>query len=142
MTVGPFAQFTQLIHHLLCGIRIRVGKFAAGQVEGVVRHQPFGIANLPRFGVRFHFGEERIPDNPGVNGAALEGGAGVSRRQIDRRDIFITQPGFLQRGHQQIVHVGAFVEPHALAFKVGDTLNRRVFRHHDGFGFWVRRRVG
>ena len=142
MTVGPFAQFTQLIHHLLCGIRIGVGKFAAGQVEGVVRHQPFGIANLSRFGVRFHFGEERIPDNPGVNGAALEGGTGVSRRQIDRRDIFIAQPGFLQRGHQQVVYVGAFIEPHTLALKIGHALNCRVFRHHDGLGFWVRRGVG
>jgi len=50
--------------------------FAVGQ-------QPSPIVSRPRL--------ERVPDHPGVHRAALEGGAGVGRRQEDRFDVAVLE---------------------------------------------------
>ena len=142
MAVRPRAEFTQLIHHLLCCLRVGICKLAAGEIEGVVRHQPLGIADLSGFRVGFHFCEERIPDHPRINRPALESGAGVRRRQIDRGDVFIAEARFFQRGDQQVVDVGPLVQPHALALQIGYAADRRLLRDHNRFRFWVSGGVG
>ena len=142
MAVRPRAEFTQLIHHLFCRLRVGIRKLAAGEIEGVVRHQPLGVAYLSGFRVGFHFREERIPDHPRINRPALESGAGVRRRQIDRGDVFIAEARFFQCGNQQVVDVRPLVQPHALALQVGHAVDCRLFRHHNRFRFRVSGGVG
>lgn len=97
---------------------------------------------MSRFRVGFHFREERIPDHPRINRPALESGAGVRRRQIDRGDVFIAEARFFQRGDQQVVDVGPLVQPHALALQIGYAADRRLLRDHNRFRFWVSGGVG
>ena len=63
-------------------------------------------------------GQERIPDHPGVDGALLEGRAGVGRRQERGLDVGIADAGLFQRLHQQVVDVGALVQRDVLALQV------------------------
>ena len=46
--------------------------------------------------------------------------AGIRRRQIDRRDVGIGEPGLLQRLHHDVVGAGTLGEADALALQVGD----------------------
>jgi hypothetical protein len=48
----------------------------------------------------FHRGEEGVPDGPGIDRAALEGGTRIGRRQEYRLDIGVLQAVLFQRPDQ------------------------------------------
>ena len=60
-----------------------------GEVELVVGDDAGAVGELARAGRRFRRGQERIPDHPGIDGALLEGGAGIGRRQEGGLDVGI-----------------------------------------------------
>ena len=59
-------------------------------------------------------GEERIPDRPGVDRAADEGGGGVGRREINRRYRAPRKLDAFERGDQQVVGAGRLGDRHLL----------------------------
>ena len=74
-------------------------------------------------------GQERVPDHPGVDRAALEGGAGVGGRQVDRLDV--GEAGGLQCLDQQVLDVRALVEGDLAALQPGNVGDRRVLGNED-----------
>jgi hypothetical protein len=63
-----------------------------------------------------HFREERIPDHPRINRPALESGAGVRRRQIDRGDLKGKRVG-LNKGSDVNYLLVAALEKAGLSYK-------------------------
>ena len=86
---------------------------------------PLASVRALRSGLRR--GLERVPDRPGVDGAALEGGAGVGRGKEDGRDVAVGEAGGFQRAHQEVVDVRALVQGDLLALEVGDGAERAPF---------------
>ncbi|MCY1291739.1 hypothetical protein D9M70_409390 [compost metagenome] len=119
---------------------LRVG--AGGEVELVVVDQPLAIDQGPGRKLLLGGGLVRVPDHPGVHAAALEGGAGVGRRQVDGLDVGIFQAGLFQGAHQQVVHVGALVEDDLLALELGERADWRILRHQDRLAGGRRRFMG
>ena len=67
--------------------------------------------------------QERVPDGPGVDLVAGEGGGRVGRRQVDRLDVREGQAVLLQCGDQQVVGAGALADRDLPALEVGDRLD-------------------
>ena len=76
-------------------------------------------------------GLEGVPDHPGIDAAALEGGARIGRRQVHGLDVAVLQAGVLQGAHQQVMHVGALVQGDLLALQLAHRLQRRVLGHQN-----------
>ncbi len=111
-------------------VRIAAGEVARGEVEGPVVHHARGVGQDA--GVQRLLGrrEERVPDHPGVHGAALERGARVRRGQEDGLHVAVLQAVLLQQFRQEVVHVGALVVGHAPALQVGHAADGRALGHH------------
>ncbi len=86
-------------------------------------------------------GEERVPEHPGIDRPALEGGTRIRRRQVDRLDLAVRDAGLLQLAHQQVMHVRALVQRHALAAQFRHRTYRRALGHDDGLGHRRRRLI-
>ena len=80
--------------------------------EALTRIRPFCLVLADR--------EIRIPDRPCIDAAIGEGGPGIRRRQIDRRDIGVGQAGLFQRLHDDVMGAGALGEADALALQIRD----------------------
>ncbi len=93
---SPSAEFTQLIHHLLCCLRVGICKLAAGEIEGVVRHQPSALRICRAFALvsLLRGTDPRSPRTaPRWKAAAPAAGPG---------DVFIAEARFFQCGNQQV----------------------------------------
>ncbi|MCY1291449.1 hypothetical protein D9M70_406360 [compost metagenome] len=108
----------------------------------MVVDQPLAVDQGPGRQLLLGGGLVRVPDHPGVDAAAFEGGAGVGRRQVDGLDVAVFQAGVLQCAHQQVVHVGALVQRDLPALELGDGFDRRILRHQDRLAGRRRRLVG
>jgi hypothetical protein len=72
-------------------------------------------------------GQERVPDHPGIDGAALEGGASPRPAAGTRLDVGIGDAGLFQRLDQQEVHVRALVQRDLPALQVGQAAQAGPF---------------
>ncbi|MNI51214.1 hypothetical protein D3C73_1059250 [compost metagenome] len=84
----------------------------------------------------------RVPDDPGIDAATLERGAGIGRRQVDGLYVAVLEAGLFQGADQQVVNVRTFVERNFLAFEFLHRLDRRTLRYKDRFTVRRRRFVG
>src|SRR5690606_2788455 len=131
VALHPLADAADLFdqHADHCGVLLGIG--AGRQVELVVVHQATAVTQAARLQLVFGGGLEGIPDHPSVDTAALESGAGIGRRQVNRLDVAVLQAGIFQGAHQQVVHVGALVQGDLLALQLADRLDRRILRQQD-----------
>ena len=131
MRLRPLRARRRDVDDLLQQCAVLVREVAVGDVErvglGDVACIDQNAAVLLGLGDR----EIRIPDRPGIDAAIGEGGAGVRRRQIDRCDVIIGQPGLLQGLDHDVMRAGSLGEADALALEVGNGLDCRVLRHQD-----------
>src|SRR3954467_5562703 len=117
-------------------------EFLRGEIELVVRDNVRAVSERAGAGRRFRGGLERIPDHPGIDRAALEGGARIGWREKHRLDLGIFDAGFLQRLDQEVMDIGTLVERDLLALEVGDRFQRALLRHQYRLALRRRRLVG
>ena len=122
--------------------RLGRGKRLRRQIELMVADQTDAVRERARPGGGLGRGKERIPDRPGIDGATLEGGARIGRRQEHGFDRAVRHPRGSQRPDQQVMDVGALVQRDLLALQVGHADERRVLRHQDRLTPRCRRLVG
>ena len=100
----------------------------------MVADQAAAVGQRARSGLLLDGREEGIPDHPGIDTAALEGGAGVGGRQKHQLDLARLQAGFVHQLDEQVVHVRALVERDPAALQIGHRFQRRILAHHHGLG--------
>ena len=105
---------------------IGVREIAVGEIERIGLGDLDGIDENAAALALLADREIRIPDRPGVDAAVGECRPRVGRRQIDRRDVLIGQPGLFQRRDHHVVGAGALGESDALALQVGDAANAGI----------------
>ncbi|ENN89280.1 hypothetical protein RHSP_29794 [Rhizobium freirei PRF 81] len=90
-------------------------------------------------GIRIGLGdcEIGIPDRPGIDGASLEGGRGVRRREIERLDVVDRQTALAQRLDGDVMRARTALEGDLLALEVGKRLDRRALANQNGRAFWA-----
>lgn len=138
----PVADLADLVHQLVEHLRMPLRVSPGGEVELVVVDQLATIHQDPRGQLLLGGGLVGVPDHPGVDAVALEGGAGVGRRQVDGLDVAVLQAGLLEGADQQVMHVGALVQGDFPALQLGHRPNRRVLRQEDRLAGRRRRFVG
>ena len=97
---------------------------AGGQEELVVLDHAGAVGQHARAQLFLGGGLERIPDDPGVDRAALESGACVRRREVDHVHVAVGHARALQLLDQQVVHVRALVQGDLPALQVGHAQRR------------------
>ena len=107
------------------------GKRLRRQIELMIADQAGAVDQRACAGRRLGGGQERVPDRPGVDRAALERGARIGRRQVHGLDVGIGEARRLQRPHQQVLDVRALVERDLAALQAGDVGHREVLRDQD-----------
>gem|GEM_PF-3026873 len=140
--LDPAADITDFTDQGADDRGIALGERARREVELMVADQPLAVAQGARLQLRLGGGLERIPDHPGIDAAALEGGAGIGWRQVHRLDVAVLQPRRFQRADQQVVHIGALVQRDLLVLELGHRADRRVLRHQDRLATGRRRLMG
>ncbi|CAM2143891.1 conserved hypothetical protein [Paraburkholderia tropica] len=123
-------------------LRLCIGELAGREVILHVVDEMLAVGDRARIGLTLDRGEIRVPDHPGIDAAARERGARIGGREINGLNILVLEIRFLERFHEQIVHVRAFIQGHALAAQIGDRANRRILRDHDGFALRRGRLAG
>ena len=91
------------------------------------------------FWAKFGNGVERIPDRPGVDGAARESRGRVGRREIDRRDLAPGDLFALERRDEQIMRARTLGDADLLAAQIRKRLDRRILGHDDRLPIAARR---
>ncbi|KEH07985.1 hypothetical protein GY14_23310 [Delftia tsuruhatensis] len=137
--LGQAIGARELVEQRAQHLRMALHQAARGQVERGVARQAFAIGQHARANRQLGGRVERVPDGPGVHALALEGGARISRGQVDGLDLVPGQARLVQRTHQQVMGAGAFLQRHAPALEVGQGAQRRVRRHEDGRAFGLGR---
>ena len=98
LAVGPAVDVGDAGEHRVDrGWALASVNFLRRKIELTVGDQAGTIGERARAGRGLGGGLERIPDHPGIDGAALERRARVGRRQVDRLDLRIFQAGLFQR---------------------------------------------
>src|ERR1700733_2543762 len=112
-------------------LRVLAGEAAVNKKERVLRGN-FSIEGQgARFLLQLRDGEERIPNRPGVDRAADEGGGGVRRSEINRSYRGPRKLDAFERGDEQIMCTGRLGDRHFLTLEAGDALDRRSGRNDD-----------
>ena len=124
--LGPARGLRQAIDHVAGFPHMGVREIAVGEIERIGLGDFIGVDQDPPVLALLADREIRIPDRPRLDAAIGECRPGIGRRQIDRRDILIGQPGLLQRGDHHVVRAGALGESDALALQVGNGANAGV----------------
>ncbi|AEK62041.1 hypothetical protein CFU_2213 [Collimonas fungivorans Ter331] len=138
MRLGPGVGFFQFGKQDADDVLVAVDETRVGQVEGAVVGQAGAVAQDARAGRDLLAGQVRIPQRRRVYIAGLESRAHVCRvGDVDRNDVVITQAGFFQRPHQQVLHIPAAAEGDFLALQVLDGSDRRILRHENPYAFWI-----
>jgi hypothetical protein len=112
-------------------LRVFRREVAVGEVKRILRDDALRQGQDAHAGNSLGDGEERIPDRPGVDRAALEGRARIGGWQIDRRELVIADAGLLDRRDGQIVRARCLGEGDLLALELGERLDGRIRRQQD-----------
>jgi len=138
--LGPFANSAYFIDQGFDHLGVLFGIRLGSQIELMVVSDATGVTQGARLQLLFGGCLVRVPDYPGIDTAAFKGSTGIGGGQEHGLDIGVFKAGVFKGAHQQVVHVGAFVEDDFFAFEIFDRGDGRILGHQNRFaggGWWL-----